>query len=90
MSKLKKPPSGDAHPSTKVRLKALDYPVFNVQARKYTQWKKDFSDIILPRLADASEAEITLCLRNSISQTVLDKLASDCKTSASIFAGLDG
>ena len=61
--------SSSSTPS-KVKLKAMDYPVFSGRPRDFQEWKKEYLDVIKPRLVGASEAEMSMCLRNCLSQEV--------------------
>ena len=66
-----------------------DYPVFSGRPRDFQEWKKEYLDVIKPRLVGASEAEMSMCLRNCLSQEVKKKLTPDCETENDLLAELD-
>ena len=74
---------------SKVKLKSLDYPVFGGDERKYKEWKREYLDIIKPRLTGASSAEVTMCLKSCLSDKVKDKLTPDCRKEEAILNELD-
>ena len=85
---IKGPKEGTTTPS-KVRLKAMDYPIFEGRSHHYQEWRNEYECTIKPRLNGASDAEISLCLRNCLSKEVKNKLAPDCKTAESILKELE-
>ena len=74
---------------SKVKMKPLDYPVFDGDERKFKEWKREYTDVIRPRLSGSSDAEVTLCLKNCLSKKVKDKLAPDCRTEDGILKELE-
>ena len=74
---------------SKVKLKAMDYPIFDGCARKYQEWRREYDEVIKPRLQGASDAEISMCLLGCLSKTVKEKLTPDCKTEVAILQELN-
>ena len=73
---------------SKVKLKAMDYPMFDGKSRNFIEWRNSYNNVIKPRLVGASDAELALCLKNCLPSDVIDKLAPDCKTETDILAEL--
>ena len=67
----------------------MEYPIFNGNSRHYQEWKKEYNDVIKPRLAGSSEAEISMCLRSCLSKDFKGKLTPDCKSEEAILQELD-
>ena len=84
-----RPTAPPVAPSTKIKLKSMDYPMFDGKARNFQEWKSEYQYIMKPRLVGASEAGLAMCIKACLPKEVKSKLSPDCKSEAAIMKEME-